>query len=53
MNKVLKTVYFTTEQADALDKLSEETRVARAVLIREAIDMLLIKYNGKKKKENK
>lgn len=36
--------YPTAEQKAALDALTEETRIPRAVLLREAIDDLLTKY---------
>lgn len=40
--------YLDHEQADALKKLSEKTRVPTAAYIREAVDMLLKKYKVKK-----
>jgi hypothetical protein len=51
--KILNTVYFTHEQSEAVAKLSAETRIPKAVLIREGIDLLLEKYNGNKKKGKK
>jgi len=37
-------MYLAPEQKKALDRLSEVTRVPRAVLVREAVDDLLTKY---------
>jgi len=37
-------MYLAPEQKKALDRLSEVTRVPRAVLVREAVDDLLKKY---------
>lgn len=34
-------IYLAPERAEALDKLSEETRIPKAVLLREAVDDLL------------
>jgi diguanylate cyclase (GGDEF)-like protein len=41
---VPKTVHFTTTQLERLTKLSQERSVSEAVLLREALDDLLIKY---------
>ena len=37
-------LYLDHEKAKLLDNLSDETRVPKAVLLREAVDDLLIKY---------
>ena len=55
MMKVLRTIYIDTEQLERLDRLSAKTRVPKAVLIREGLDLVLHKYEdelkGKHKKE--
>jgi predicted DNA-binding protein len=50
-NMVINTVYFTEEQNKQLRELAKETRIPKAVLVREGIDLLLNKYNGKRKKK--
>ena len=42
-------IYLEPERAELLDALAAETRIAKAVLLREAVDDLLTKY-GKLKK---
>lgn len=44
MKKSATTVYLEPEQAEALRRLSDATRVTQANYIREAIDDLLKKY---------
>ena len=47
MGKTKRTVevaYLDPEKLDLLKRLASHTRIARAVLVREAIDDLLIKY---------
>ncbi|HEX3036805.1 MAG TPA: ribbon-helix-helix domain-containing protein [Thermodesulfobacteriota bacterium] len=39
--KISKTVYITLEQQEALEKLSEKTKVPQSEYIREAIDRFL------------
>ncbi|MSR08249.1 MAG: ribbon-helix-helix domain-containing protein [Gammaproteobacteria bacterium] len=41
-------LYLDHEKADLLAKLAEETRVPRQVLLREAVDDLLIKHGAMK-----
>lgn len=41
---IMVNMYLTPAQKRALDKLTEHTRIPRAVLVREAIDDLLKKY---------
>lgn len=41
---VPKTIHFTTTQLERLTKLSQERSVSEAVLLREALDDLLVKY---------
>lgn len=42
--------YLTPAQKKALDKLSETTRIPRASLMREAVDLLLAKHKQKSKR---
>jgi len=39
-----QSIYLEPEKADLLDRLAKETRIAKAVLLREAVEDLLIKY---------
>jgi predicted DNA-binding protein len=43
-NKHLQSLYLEPERAVLLDELADETRIAKAVLLREAVDDLLVKY---------
>jgi predicted DNA-binding protein len=45
-------LYLEPEKAKLLDKLSADTRIAKAVLLREAVDDLLTKH-GKPKLKRK
>jgi len=47
VEKVLRSVYFDKEQLGKLDRLSAKTRVPKAVYIRDAIDLVLNKYEKK------
>jgi len=47
MAKKLTTLYLDLELIERLNKLSSETRVPRAVYIRDAIDLVLKKYENK------
>jgi Ribbon-helix-helix domain len=40
----LQSLYLEPDRAALLDKLAAETRIAKAVLLREAVDDLLVKY---------
>jgi len=42
--KVTASLYLEPEQASALKMLSQRTRIAQAVYLREAVDLLLAKY---------
>lgn len=44
-----QSIYLEPERAELLDLLASETRILKAVLLREAVDDLLIKY-GKLKR---
>lgn len=41
---LMQTIYLEPEKAELLDGLSTQTRVPKAVLLREAVDDLLLKY---------
>jgi hypothetical protein len=43
-NKHLQSLYLEPAKAELLDNLAEETRIPKAVLLREAVDDLLAKY---------
>jgi predicted DNA-binding protein len=43
-NKHLQSLYLEPEKALLLDQLAAETRIPKAVLLREAVDDLLVKY---------
>jgi predicted DNA-binding protein len=42
--KNLQSLYLEPEKAAILDELASQTRIAKAVLLREAVDDLLVKY---------
>ena len=42
--KHMQTIYLEPDRATLLDTLSSETRIPKAVLLREAVDDLLVKY---------
>jgi predicted DNA-binding protein len=44
MAKILSSIYLEIPQIERLNKLSAKTRVAKAVYIREGIDLLLQRY---------
>ena len=46
-DKVLRTVYIELAQINKIKKLSQKTKVPQAEYIREAIDLLLKKYEKK------
>jgi hypothetical protein len=48
----LQSLYLEPKKADLLDSLSGETRIPKAVLLREAVDDLLIKHKKLKKATN-
>jgi len=51
--KVARTIYINSDQVEALKKLSDKTKVPKAVYVREALDMLLDKYSEQLKFEFK
>lgn len=53
LKRTSTTVYLEPEQAESLRRLSEATRVAQAIYIREAIDDLLKKYAKELRKVTK
>jgi len=46
-NKVLRSIYLDIAQVERIKKLSEVTKVPQAVYVREGLDLLLQKYEGK------
>lgn len=52
-NKHLQSLYLEPEKAKLLDELAAETRIAKAVLLREAVDDLLVKYRKLKAPKRK
>jgi hypothetical protein len=52
-NKLLQSLYIEPEKSDLLDALATETRIAKAVLLREAVDDLLTKYKKLKAPKRK
>ena len=42
--KQLQSLYLEPEKSALLDELANETRIAKAVLLREAVDDLLVKH---------
>ncbi len=42
--KISKTIYITLEQNEALEKLSQKTKVPQSEFIREGIELALKKY---------
>lgn len=42
--RIIRSVYFDKEKFDDLEKLSAQTRVPKAVYIREGINMMMKKY---------
>jgi hypothetical protein len=42
--KQLQSLYLEPAKSTLLDQLSDETRIPKAVLLREAVDDLLVKY---------
>jgi predicted transcriptional regulator len=47
-----QSIYLEPERAELLDLLASETRIVKAVLLREAVDDLLVKYGKLKKPPN-
>lgn len=47
LKKISTTIYVTPEQHAAVEKIHLRTRVPRAVVYRQAIDMVLAKYADK------
>jgi hypothetical protein len=52
-NKHLQSLYLEPEKAVLLDELATETRIAKAVLLREAVDDLLAKYKKLRRPKRK
>jgi predicted DNA-binding protein len=51
--KVLQSLYLEPVQAEQLDELAARTRIAKAVLLREAVDDLLAKHGAARAKSSK
>jgi hypothetical protein len=49
-DKHLQSLYLEPDRAKLLDELAAQTRIAKAVLLREAVDDLLVKYKKLKPK---
>jgi predicted DNA-binding protein len=50
----LQSLYLEPQKAELLDALATETRIPKAVLLREAVDDLLVKHKKlKKPKDNR
>ena len=47
--KILRSIYIDIEQLEKLDSLSTQTRVPKATYIREALELVLEKYERKMK----
>ena len=52
-DKALRTVFFDQEQLEKLDRLAANTRVPKAVYIREAVDLALKKHERPSKRSQK
>lgn len=46
-NKVLRSIYLDVAQVERIKRLSDITKVPQAVYVREGLDLLLRKYEGK------
>lgn len=44
--RVIRSVYFDREKFDILERLSVQTRVPKAVYLREGIDLMMKKYEN-------
>ena len=53
MTKMLRTVFIDEITAERLNKLAAITRIPKAVLIREGIDLMLDKHEKKLKRKRK
>ena len=53
MVKILRSLYFDEKKVESLNRLSAITRIPKAVLIREGIDLMLDKHEKKLKIKRK
>jgi hypothetical protein len=53
MVKILRSVFFDKKKVEILNRLSAVTRIPKAVLIREGIDLMLDKHEKKLKRRRK
>ena len=51
--KILRSIYIDIEQLEKLDSLSTQTKVPKATYIREALELVLEKYERKVKNSKK
>ena len=51
--KILRSIYIDIEQLEKLDSLSAQTKVPKATYIREALELVLEKYERKVKNSKK
>ena len=51
--KILRSIYIDIEQLERLDRLSAKTRIPKATYIREALDLVLKKYERQVKSTQK
>ena len=51
--KILRSIYIDIEQLEKLDSLSAQTRVPKATYIREALELVLEKYERQMKSTQK
>jgi predicted transcriptional regulator len=42
--KILQSLYLESDRTELLDELARKTRVLKSILLREAVDDLLVKY---------
>jgi len=47
MVKILRSLYFDEKRVEGLNRLSAMTRIPKAVLIREGVDLMLAKHEKK------
>ena len=53
MVKILRSLYFDEKKVASLNRLSAITRIPKAVLIREGVDLMLDKHEKKLKRQAK
>jgi hypothetical protein len=53
MVKILRSLYFDEKKVESLNRLSAITRIPKAVLIREGVDLMLAKHEKKLERKRK